>query len=182
MDGTPSFPGTAGTLAAQTYASGAAISTLTLPAASDGNTPLTYSLSSAPPDGLVFDASARTLSGTPTTAQNAVTYTYTVTDADGDSDRRTISITVDGTPSFPADAVSAQTYAKGTAITSLTLPAANGGNTSLAYSLTPTLPDGLVFNPLPASSPALPPRRRTRLPTLTPQPTPTATRLRTLSP
>ena len=146
VDGTPSFPGTATTLAAQTYATGAAITSLTLPAASDGNTPLAYSLSPAPPDGLVFNAATRTISGAPTTAQNAVTYTYTVTDADGDTDNRTISITVDGTPAFPADAVSAQTYAKGTAITSLTLPAATGGNTPLAYALTPTLPDGLVFN------------------------------------
>ena len=130
----------------QTYATGAAITSLTLPAASDGNTPLAYSLSPTPPDGLVFNAAARTISGAPTAAQNAVTYTYTVTDADGDTDRRTISITVDGTPAFPADAVGAQTYSKGVAITNLTLPVAANGNTPLAYALTPALPDGLVFN------------------------------------
>ena len=146
VDGTPSFPGTSGTLGAQTYATGTAIASLSFPAASDGNTPLTYSLTPAAPDGLVFNDTTRILSGTPTTTQNVVTYTYTVTDADGDTDSRTISITVDGAPSFPADAIGAQTYAKGAAITSLTLPAATGGNTPLTYSLSPTPPDGLVFN------------------------------------
>ena len=64
-----------------------AMTTLTLPKAScdsgDGN--YTYSLtakgSGLLPDGLTFDSTAtvRTLSGTPTTAQDATGYTYTVT-------------------------------------------------------------------------------------------------------
>ena len=146
VDGTPSFPGTSGTLGAQTYAKGQAIARISFLAATDGNTPLTYSLSPTPPDGLVFDATALTLSGAPTTTQNAVTYTYTVTDADGDTDSQTLSITVDGAPSFPEDAIGPQTYAKGAAITSLRLPTASDGNTPLTYSLSPSPLDGLVFN------------------------------------
>ena len=147
VDGAPSFPGS-GAGGAQTFAKGQAIAGITLPPAGDGNTPLTYSITPALPDGLVFDAATRVLSGTPTTTQNAAAYTYTVTDADGDTDSRTITITVDGAPSFPADAVGAQTYAKGTAITRLGLPAATDGNTPLTYSLTPALPDGLVLDPV----------------------------------
>ena len=147
VDGTPSFPGNSDTLPAQTYAKSVSIATRTFPQATDGNTPLTYSLSPAPPNGLVFNATARTISGAPTTTQNAVTYNYTVTDADGDTDTLSIAITVDGAPSFPADAVGAQIYAKGAAIARLGLPDATDGNTPLTYSLTPALPDGLVLDP-----------------------------------
>ena len=147
VDGAPSFPGGLDTLPAQTYARGVSIGTRTLPPATDGNTPLSYSLSPTPPDGMVFDATTRTLSGTPTTTtQNAVSYTYTVTDADDDTDTLSFSITVDGAPSFPADVVGAQTYAKGEAITNLRLPAATDGNTPLLYALSPTPPDGMVFD------------------------------------
>ena len=64
-----------------------AMTTLTLPKAScdSGDGTYTYSLSAkgsgSLPDGLTFDSTAtvRTLSGTPTTTQNATAYTYTVT-------------------------------------------------------------------------------------------------------
>ena len=144
VDGAPSFPADA--VGAQTYTKGAAITRLGLPAATDGNTPLTYFLTPALPDGLVLDPTTRDISGTPTTTQNAVAYTYTVTDDDGDIANLSFTITVDGTPAFPADAVAAQTYTRGAAITSLTLPAATDGNTPLTYSLSPTPPDGMVFN------------------------------------
>ena len=57
---------------------------LVLPAGSGGRAPLTYSLSPALPAGLTFDATTRTISGTPQAASEAV-YTYTVTDANGAS-------------------------------------------------------------------------------------------------
>ena len=144
VDSVPAFPVAA--VAAQNYAKGVAITNLTLPAAADGNTPLTYALIPALPDGLVLNSTTRIISGAPTTTQNAVTYTYTVTDADGDTDTQSFTITVDGEPSFPADAVAAQTYPRGTVIANLVLPAATDGNIPLTYSLSPTLPDGLVFD------------------------------------
>ena len=64
-----------------------------LPQATDGNTPLTYSLTT-PSTGLTFDAVTRTISGTPIAQQTATAYTYTVTDADGDTDTLTFNITV----------------------------------------------------------------------------------------
>ena len=57
---------------------------LTLPKASGGTAPLTYSLSPALPTGLTFDAATRTIAGTPRAASESV-YTYTVTDANGAS-------------------------------------------------------------------------------------------------
>ena len=70
------------TIGNQSYEPHQAIGTLTLPAATSGNGPLTYALTPDPPAGLMFDAATRTLSGTPTGARPATTYTYTATDAD----------------------------------------------------------------------------------------------------
>ena len=61
--------------------------------ATGGNGALTYALD-ALPEGMAFDAGARTLSGTPGEAKAATTYTCTVTDADGDEATQTVSLTV----------------------------------------------------------------------------------------
>ena len=65
------------------YTIDTAIPTLTLPPATGGTTPLTYTLTPAAsiPAGLTFNPTARTLSGTPTAATAATTLTYTVTDS-----------------------------------------------------------------------------------------------------
>ena len=76
----------------QTYTVGAAIDALTLPEASGGNGTLAYSLSPNVP-GLSFNATARQLTGTPSSA-GAYAVTYTVTDEDGDSDTLGFTITV----------------------------------------------------------------------------------------
>ena len=68
----------------QTWTVGTAVH-LSLPAASDGNPPLTYDLSPALPAGLTFDASSRTLTGTPTAVLPMTGYIYTVTDDDDDT-------------------------------------------------------------------------------------------------
>ncbi|WP_446830455.1 fibronectin type III domain-containing protein [Candidatus Foliamicus sp.] len=100
-DATPSF-GTGVTIADQTYTQNAAITTLTLPEATSGNGTLTYSLTPAAPAGLAFDATARTLTGTPTTLQQATAYTYTATDEDGDTVSLAFNITIESlTPAAP---------------------------------------------------------------------------------
>ena len=72
-----------GTIAAQTYTENTAITPLTLPVATGGMGPYTYTLAPALPSGLEFDADdTRILSGTPATASaTATTHTYTVTDS-----------------------------------------------------------------------------------------------------
>ena len=87
------------TIATQSLVRYVAMPTLTLPAASGGNGPLSYSLSPALPAGLVFDAEKRTIAGAPTATATSATYTYTVADADnttgsGDEDTLTFSLAV----------------------------------------------------------------------------------------
>ena len=131
----------------QTYTVGTAIATLTLPAASGGDGTLTYSLSPNVP-GLSFNATTRQLTGTPTAA-GTYGMTYTATDDDGDTDTLGFSITVaamdDSEPSFGTTMIADQTYTSGTAIDALTLPEASGGDGTLTYSLSPSVP-GLSFD------------------------------------
>ena len=137
-------------VANQTYTQNVRIPTLQLPEATDGNEPLTYSLSPALPDGLSFDAATRQLTGTPTSTQAAATYTYRATDADGDQASRRFTITIkaalDSAPSFGSEAVPNQTYTQNVAIQTLQLPAATGGVGALTYSLSPAPPSGLTFD------------------------------------
>ena len=148
-DTVPTF---ADTVDDQTYTEGVAISMLTLPEASGGDGTLSYSLTPSVP-GLTFTAATRALSGTPTTAG---TYNMTYRAADGDantavSDAATLTFTItvqeseppDTAPSF-AVTVDDQTYSAGEAISPLTLQEASGGNGTLSYSLSPTVP-GLTF-------------------------------------
>ena len=85
----------ADSIASQSYTVGTAINALVLPEARGGTAPLTYSVSTLPA-GLVFDATTRTLSGTPTAATNgAVTIIYTVIDSDRDAGALIFSIAVE---------------------------------------------------------------------------------------
>ena len=85
-------------IANQTYPVDVAIADLVLPEASGGTAPLTYSVS-ALPTGLEFDATTRTLGGTPTAATDgAVEVTYTVTDANSATATLTFTIAVNPAP------------------------------------------------------------------------------------
>ena len=141
--GTSAIPG-------QSYTQNMAVTTLTLPEAAGGDGTLTYSLSPEAPDGLIFDAAARTLSGTPAVSQAATPYTYTAADGDGDTASLTFNITIaaDNMPSFGTETIDDQNYTRDTAIPTLTLPTAAGGDGTLTYALgaTPALPAGLAFD------------------------------------
>ena len=145
-------PAFAGTVDDQTYTEGVAVSPLTLPEASGGNGTLSYFLTPAVP-GLTFAAATRTLSGAPTTA---ATFDMTYQAVDGDdnpaaSDAATLTFTItvqepeppDTAPAF-AGTVDDQTYTEGVAISPLALPVASGGNGTLSYSLTPSVPGAYV--------------------------------------
>ena len=148
-DTTPTF-GTA-TVAAQVFTMGTAVD-LTLPAATGGNAPYTYTLVQgllAPPlpDGLTFNAVDRTITGTPTTAAVAADYTYTAADADmntaaDDTVSLTISITVseaavvDSAPTFGSARIPAQVYTVDVPVNlTLPLPTSNIGEAPFTYDL-----------------------------------------------
>ena len=108
---------------------------VTLPEATGGNIPLTYSVDRLP-DGLSFDAVTRRVRGTLTTEQSA-TVTYTVTDADGDMDRVTFKWTVrsgNGLPTVSVEPASA-TVDGGGSVT-LDATASDPDNDALAYAWT----------------------------------------------
>ncbi len=68
----------------QSYSVGQAITPLTLPEATGGESPISYSLMPQLPAGLNFDSSSRTIRGTPSEATSSpVEYIYTATDAGG---------------------------------------------------------------------------------------------------
>ena len=150
-DTAPSFG--SGTIANQSLTQNSAITSVTLPAATGGNGTLSYSISPTLPAGLTFTASTRVLSGTPTGTSASATYTYTVSDADSNTastDKDTITFTIvvaeeDTAPSFGSGTIANQSLVQNSAMTSLTLPAATGGNGTLSYSISPTLPTGLTF-------------------------------------
>ena len=138
-------------VADQSYNKDTAIATLNLPAAtaSTGSPTITYTLTPTLPAGLSFDASARTVSGTPTAAAASATYTYTAAAADYTAATLTFSIVVADAVaglSFGSSTIANQSYVKDTAIDALTLPQATGGSGTITYSLSPSLPNGLSFD------------------------------------
>ena len=166
VDGIPSFGNN--TIADQTYVKDKAIATLTLPAASGGDAPLTYVLTPALPNGLTFNDSTRVISGTPTELQAETTYTYTVTDDDGDTAELELNFelmvvesasvetprggggggggNVNRVPTFGSETIPDQTWLQGLVIEPLVLPGASGGDGTLTYTLTPALPPGVTFD------------------------------------
>ena len=141
------------TIANQNFTAGTEVNTV-LPTANNGITPLTYTLTPVPDTvipGLTFVAGSQTLTGTPATGATAVALTYTATDANGVTAAQTFTVTVFSVPTF-AETIDEQAYTVGQEVT-LTLPKASGV-APLSYTLarddgaTPTLPTGLVFNPM----------------------------------
>ena len=140
-DTTPAF---STTVSAQVYSVGTVVN-LTLPAATDGNGVITYTLTpTALAAGLTFNAAANppTITGTPNTQASATTYTYTATDEDGDDASLAFAISVGAAPvstglTFGGATIADQTYTVGTPIPTLTLPSATGAD-PIFYTLTPT--------------------------------------------
>ena len=161
-DLTPTF-GTA-QVPAQRYVQNRAIAPLTLPAATGGNGPLTYTLTGpgpagALPEGLAYTppgdvATGGALTGTPAVAVEASTWTLTVTDLDGDTATLTFTVEVEADlmPTFGGAAIAPQRYVQDVAIAPLALPVATGGDGPLTYTLTGpepaslALPDGLAWS------------------------------------
>ena len=146
VNAVPAFANDAA-IAGQMYTQNVEIADLTLPQAMGGDGALTYTLSPNPPQGLTFNATQRTLIGTPVAAQDATEYTYTAADEDNDEVSLSFTITIGSVLAFASDAVIAdQAYTRNVMVPDLTLPQAMGGDGALTYTLSPSLPQGLTFN------------------------------------
>jgi len=89
---------------------------------------------------------AQTVTVTASTEGNVTTaaITHSVTGYSG-VPARGVTVTINRAPDFGMATVPAQTYIRGMAIPTLTLPEATGGNDMLAYALNGVLPTGLNF-------------------------------------
>ena len=121
------------------------VASLVLPEATGGATPYTYVLEPALPAGLSFDASLRTISGTPTAVTPAASYMYSVADNSGNAASLTFTVEVVSAVSF-GDMIADLSFARAQPIDPLVLPEAAGGAAPVTYALTPALPTGLTFD------------------------------------
>ena len=119
------------------------MSPLTLPTATGGTPPYTYTLSPIPA-GLQFNSATRKLSGTPTTA-GTTNATYTAKDASEQTASLTFTVTVTPAPiTFNPKTIADQTLTVNSPVT-LTLPTATDGTPPYTYTLSP-IPAGLEFD------------------------------------
>lgn len=116
--------------------------TQTIPAATGGTGPLTYSAVSLPP-GLSFNPTTREITGTPTQPGNYI-IPVTVTDANGYSITSNYTLKVTDPLSLPAASLANGT--NGLVYPTQTIPSAIGGTMPYSYAAT-GLPTGLTFNP-----------------------------------
>ena len=134
-----------GTIPDQIYTQYRRITDLILPSATGGIAPLTYRLTPDLPNGLSFDATTLTISGTPTMVTAETIYTYAVTDAAGFVRSQDFSIMVEA-QALALASIPDQTYSVDEEITPLQLPAAIGGQPPYDYNLSPDPPPGLIFD------------------------------------
>ncbi|MCY4233959.1 MAG: putative Ig domain-containing protein, partial [Bacteroidetes bacterium] len=134
------------TIPNQSFTVGVPIDEVVLPDAVGGTQPYRYALTPDLPEGLEFDATTQTLSGTPSKSISATTYTYMATDDENATAIQTFTIEVIAPQALVfADSIENQMYPAGKAIADLVLPSAMGGVPPYDYTLTPDPPKGLTF-------------------------------------
>ena len=127
---------------------GTAISDIAIDA-SAGGTVVSYSIEPVIGNGLLFNTTTGTISGTPTAAANAIIYTITATNSGG-TDTAMVNITVNAALTAPSisASVTALTATEAVAITPITINASAGGAVPAtgAYSIMPAIANGLSFD------------------------------------
>ncbi len=121
------------------------VAPIMFPDASGGVPPYLYTLMPSLPGGLVFNASTRTISGTPTATMPTTTYTYEATDSTGSRSTLTFTMEVVQAVAFQG-AINNQSLARGQSMMPVTFPEVSGGVAPIRYDVTPTLLEGLAFN------------------------------------
>ena len=130
---------------AQSWTRNAAITNITVPAATGTPAP-TYTAVGSLPAGIAFNTTTRAISGTPT-AVGSGTITIRATNSEG-SDDWTVTYAVAAAltvPVFSDDTGIAQNWTLGTAIATVTVPTADG-NPTPSYAAVGALPAGINFN------------------------------------
>ena len=116
---------------------------------STGTTITRFSISPTPSNGLNFSTSFGALTGTPVTPVSNVTYTITAHDISLNTSSQTFSLTVNaGSPTTPAFTFtsSSETATVGSPIVGYTI--LSTGSQIVAYLISPSVSNGLTFNPL----------------------------------
>ena len=127
------------------YTTNTVIPWYVLPEAYGGTPPYTYMLAPALPEGLAFDASMRTISGTPTEVISETNYIYQAKDEGGTTTDLSFTIEVVEAVAFKI-MITDQSFARGQLLDPLILPDASGGVAPILYELMPGLPRGLSFD------------------------------------
>jgi hypothetical protein len=111
-----------------------------------GRASLSYSVAPTLPTGLVLAPATGAITGKPQGTSAAATYTVTVTDANTATATATFSLTINSAV-VATQAVASKTLSADVAATAFTPVTGTGGTGSLAYSVSPALPDGLEMDP-----------------------------------
>ena len=145
-DQTPRF---ATTLYARTLKKDQAYQNIDAPTATGGDAPIRYTSSGDLPDGMSFDGSGPSWSGTPTKV-GLFTSRLTVTDNDGDTDTVQVRFNVasddDSVPSFGAVSSYTRHLTVGQSYGATSMPTASGGDGNLDYDLSGSVPAGISFD------------------------------------
>ena len=129
---------------------GTAIADITIDSTTGGGGAVaSYGIAPDIGNGLLFDATTGTISGTPDAVAEAISYTITATNSGGMA-TATVAITVNAAPiAAPIISISATTVTAtvGTAIADITIDSTTGGGGAVAsYGIAPDIGNGLLFD------------------------------------
>jgi len=113
--------------------------------ASGGTGPLTYSIDLALPFPLAFNPYNGEISSLSYSQIYPTVYTVTVTDTQGLTSSKSFTLSIGDVLQFTTT-TNFQSYVRGTTATNITPMVVIGGTTPYTFTISPDLPDGLVFN------------------------------------
>jgi hypothetical protein len=146
VDGLPALNSTL-LVAASTLIKNTAITAFTPVTASGGYLTLSFAINPALPTGLTFNTATGQISGTPTVTSSQTQYTVTVTDQAQQTTSKQFTILVGPAVLTTTLAISSRTLIQNSQIgSSFTPVTASGGEGTLTFAISPSLPDGVTFN------------------------------------
>lgn len=131
----------------KTLTQGASAAAFTPITSSGGLAPYTFSISPVLPDGLTFNTTNGSISGTPITLSPSTVYTVTINDSLSQVASNTFNLDVVAPPALTTTQVTAtSTFYRNIDVVNITPVTASGGFGTITFAITPSLPDGLTFN------------------------------------